>query len=68
MSFLVISPPSFRLLLLLWTLFDSCQPTLWCITTKDELSADVSSPFNHPYGYMLIKTNEEMGEAGLGAL
>ena len=66
--FLVISPPSFRLLFLLWTLFDSWQPTLWCITTKYELSVDLSSPFNHPYGYMLIKTNEEMGEAGLGAL
>ena len=30
-------------------------------------SVDLSSSFNHPRGYMLLKTNEEMGEAGLAA-
>ena len=30
-------------------------------------SVDLSSSFNHPHGYMLLKTNEEMGEAGLAA-
>ena len=28
-------------------------------------SVDLNSSFNQPGGYMLLKTNEEMGEAGL---
>jgi hypothetical protein len=42
------------------------QPTLQCITATD-WSADLSSSFNHPRGYTLLKTNEEMGEAGLAS-
>jgi hypothetical protein len=39
---------------------------IYSITTTYR-SANLSSSFNHPRGYMLLKTNEEMGETGLAA-
>jgi hypothetical protein len=53
---------SFRLLLH-WTLYGGWQPTWRCITTTN-WTRDLSSSFNHPRGFMLLKTNE-VGEAGL---
>jgi hypothetical protein len=34
---------------------------------QQDWSVNLSSSFNHPRGYMLLKTNEEMGEAGLAS-
>jgi hypothetical protein len=70
-SFLVVSPPSRPFLL--WTLYGDWHLTfiIRCITTTDRpTSVDLSITHvgitneEMAHGYMLIKANEEMGEAG----
>jgi hypothetical protein len=52
----------------LWTLYGSWQPTLRCIITTNRTGVWTSVQLlNHPRGYVLLTTNEEMGEAGLAA-
>ena len=49
----------------LFGLYMAVGKLLYSITTTAR-SVDLSS-FNYSHGYMLLKTNEEMGEAGLAA-